>query len=173
MHFSVYGNDNQQGLTEQQIAVVGDFQMNIENYYSGSFEINGETYKVTTKFNMILEEDYYSAVYKSRKNSGSNVIENAGINNDIMKNSDLGVGVNSGYVLMLASGSELKPDYDTGAHELTHLLGLKGDDKSSSEIEDYQRPRNRPTGKTFERIFKFAGIDLSKTSEQFIKGYAD
>ena len=42
---------------------------------------------------------------------------------------------------------------------------------NDDSISGYARPRNRPTGPDFEKIFKSSNIDLNSNKKQIIKGY--
>jgi len=171
LYFAINSETNPQGLTDKQITAIGEFQQKIENSYSGKFEINGKNYDVTTKFNLILEDSYEKAVLTRFENEGSNIIENGGADNELLRKADFGVGVTSGYDLLLASGSALNPDSDTGEHELTHLLGLKGDDLNDSSIENYGRPRHKPNGETFKKIFDINNVNMKSNETQILRGY--
>lgn len=173
LHFSLSSQENSQGLVDQQINLLAEFQMNVEDYYSGIFQIDGTEYNVTTNFNLILDLDYASAVYQKILDPGSNVIENLGENNPILSENPehRGVGVTGGFDLVLSSGKELNPYKDTGGHEVAHLLGLKDKGYNNNSIAGYLHPRQKPTGKDFEEIFKKSNIDLKSKKTQLIKGH--
>lgn len=111
-------------------------------------------------------------MYQKTITAGTNVIENVGEKNALFENNPhhKGVAVTGGFDLVLASGSELQPDFDSGAHELIHLLGIDDKGENDNSIAGYKRPRNRPTGQDFEEVFRNSNIDLKSKEVQIIRG---
>lgn len=169
LNYSRYNRLNPFGLNDLQYNTLLEFQENAQNLWSGTFKINGVEYEVNTIVKLVLYESYTYAAIETQRNEGQNIVKNAQPNDFI--EGDIGVG-SSISVLFMRVGNELNPRWNTGAHEIGHLLGLPDITSTKSKsIMSYTIDRNPPGNKEFSNIFRRANLDFSISGPQFIGGY--
>ena len=173
-YFTTDAYDPDYGLDVQQIGILRKLSANVEDYWSGTFNIGGKYYLIDVKVNLIQRDMTYNKLYTSVNNlSGYNLARNEPYNlNDLEQNSDnakkmlsnRGLGMSEDVLLLLREPACV-PYESSGAHEAGHAMGLPEDytepkdglppimhcifiGKNNEEI------RSRPTGKEYEKIFK-------------------
>jgi hypothetical protein len=163
------------GLAEDRIKWLDNFKANVENYWSGEFEINGETYTVETNVNLISTSSASEAQEKMQL--GSNFVRgDYGLDN--APRGYLGVSVD-GNNLDIGKGDVFKPWDDTPAHEAGHLFGLK-DLKIGNSLmaprKNQDSYRGKPGDDEFQGIFEYhrnKHIIIDNTKQQIIYSNID
>lgn len=115
--------DKENGFNSNEISVLESFKSNIQAYWSGSFQINGTTYQVTTNVNLTpLEMEFNQAITYVQRQLGENLAYRVNDPGEI--SGDMGVAAGGAIMKLLRSGEGLHPYESTGPHEVGHLLGL-------------------------------------------------
>ena len=160
---------NPYGLNKNQISLLKTFKENIEDLWSGEFEIHGEEFEVSTHVTLSFYKSYELAQIVTQKNDGQNLVKNAERSDNI--EGEIGIGT-YGEILFLKKGLALNPRWNTGAHEAGHLLGLP-DKEYSNSIMGYSIERNRPKDEEILYILYLnSNIKLDINCKQIVKNYS-